>query len=84
MPDDSFLVSQGRAALVSASTLLVREAEGGPSGGAREKAGGGDESGSVTVDSVRFTLLVEGKYREEKAGGGELVVDEACGAARSV
>jgi len=54
-------------------------------GGAGEKAGGGEESGSVTVTSIRSTLFAEGKYREEKAGGGgELAVEQACGASGSV
>ncbi len=82
--DDSALQSRGRAAFVSASTFLL-EAEVAPNGGAGEKAGGGEESGSVTVTSIRSALFVEGKYKEEKAGGGgELGVDEACGASGSV
>lgn len=81
--DDSPLQSRGRAAFVSASTFLL-EAEVAPLGGAGEKAGGGEESGSVTVTSLRSALLAEGKYREEKAGGGgELGVEEACGASGS-
>ncbi len=82
--DDSPLQSRGRAAFVSASTFLL-EAEVAPIRGAEGKAGGGEESGSVTVTSMQSALFVEGKYREEKAGGGgELGVDEACGASGSV
>lgn len=81
--EDCPLQSEGSAAFVSASTLLL-EAEVAPIRGAGEKAGGGEESGSVTVTWMRSALLAEGKYREEKAGGGgELEVEEACGASGS-
>ena len=43
----SALVSAGKAALVSASTLVAR-GRAASTGGARQKGGGGHESGSVT------------------------------------
>ncbi len=45
--EDSALVSEGRAALISASTLVV-PVEGASTGRPGQKGGGGQESGSVT------------------------------------
>jgi len=64
------LLSRGRATFVSASTFLDLEAEVALIGGAGEKARGGEESGTVTATSTRSVVITEGKYREEKAGGG--------------
>ena len=78
LPEDWPLVSEGRAALVSASTLVVARAAAGSIGGAGQNAGGGEESGSVMDASTRSGEVAVGKKSEEKGGGGsELVVDAA-------
>ena len=67
--------SEGRAALVSASTLVAARVDAASTGGAGQNAGGGGGSGSVMEVSTRSEQLTVGKYREEKEGGGsELVV----------
>lgn len=66
MIDD--LVSAGRAALVSASTFVVLAAAT-STGGARQKAGGGLLSDSVTDALRRSGEVCGGNYSDEKDGG---------------
>ena len=59
LPEASAFVSRGRAALVSASTLVVAAVVSPEGVGAGEKAGGGPESGSRTL--TRSGEACEGK-----------------------
>lgn len=70
-------MSEGRAALVSASTLVVARVDAASTGGAGQNAGGGEESGSVMEASSRPEPLPVEKYREEKDGGGSELAIEA-------
>ena len=77
---DSPLLSAGRAALVSASTVLVVSVRAACAGCTRQNAGGGPLSGSVTDAFRRSGDVCGGKYREEKGGGAkEGNVDEDAG-----